>query len=174
MHTANAVATEIDTHSLDPHIAVVWSGFWNLLGVVTSSGLVALWNHFAPARRRENWQGSLDLRPGSCRRTHRDGHNRSCRLVRIAGEYNPRSFFRGGRHHDGKSVRATVVHCQESGNGMGIDPANLDHARRISVLGIAKHLLSVRWSAQPRRQGLHLSPDENTGTRRGQDRIAGL
>src|SRR6202453_4449214 len=39
--TANAVATVIYTHSLEPHIAVVWSGFWNFLGVMTSSGLVA-------------------------------------------------------------------------------------------------------------------------------------
>src|SRR5262249_36456427 len=39
--TANAVATVIYTHSLDPQIAVVWSGFWNFFGVVTSSGLVA-------------------------------------------------------------------------------------------------------------------------------------
>jgi PiT family inorganic phosphate transporter len=39
--TANAVATVIYTHSLEPHIAVVWSGFWNFLGVLTSSGLVA-------------------------------------------------------------------------------------------------------------------------------------
>ena len=39
--TANAVATVIYTHSLEPHIAVVWSGFWNFLGVVTSTGLVA-------------------------------------------------------------------------------------------------------------------------------------
>jgi inorganic phosphate transporter, PiT family len=39
--TANAVATVIYTHSLEPHIAVVWSGFWNFIGVVTSSGLVA-------------------------------------------------------------------------------------------------------------------------------------
>lgn len=39
--TANAVATVIYTHSLEPHLAVVWSGFWNFLGVVTSSGLVA-------------------------------------------------------------------------------------------------------------------------------------
>ncbi len=39
--TANAVATVIYTHSLEPHIAVVWSGFWNFLGVVTSSGIVA-------------------------------------------------------------------------------------------------------------------------------------
>jgi inorganic phosphate transporter, PiT family len=39
--TANAVATVIYTHSLEPHIAVVWSGFWNFVGVVTSSGLVA-------------------------------------------------------------------------------------------------------------------------------------
>ena len=31
--TANAVATVIYTHSLEPHIAVVWSGFWNFLGV---------------------------------------------------------------------------------------------------------------------------------------------
>jgi PiT family inorganic phosphate transporter len=39
--TADAVATVIYTHSLEPHIAVVWSGLWNFLGVVTSSGLVA-------------------------------------------------------------------------------------------------------------------------------------
>jgi PiT family inorganic phosphate transporter len=36
--TANAVATVIYTHSLDPNIAVVWSGFWNFFGVVTSTG----------------------------------------------------------------------------------------------------------------------------------------
>src|SRR5262249_52295692 len=29
--TANAVATVIYTHSLEPHVAVVWSGFWNFL-----------------------------------------------------------------------------------------------------------------------------------------------
>jgi inorganic phosphate transporter, PiT family len=39
--TANAVATVIYTHSMEPHAAVVWSGFWNFLGVMTSSGLVA-------------------------------------------------------------------------------------------------------------------------------------
>jgi PiT family inorganic phosphate transporter len=39
--TANAVATVIYTHSLDPHIAVVWSGLFNFLGVVTSTGAVA-------------------------------------------------------------------------------------------------------------------------------------
>ena len=39
--TANAVATVIYTHSLEPHIAVVWSGFWNFFGVLASSGLVA-------------------------------------------------------------------------------------------------------------------------------------
>jgi inorganic phosphate transporter, PiT family len=39
--TANAVATVIYTHSLEPHVAVVWSGFWNFLGVLVSSGIVA-------------------------------------------------------------------------------------------------------------------------------------
>jgi len=39
--TANAVATVIYTHTLDPHIAVVWSGFFNFLGVVSSTGIVA-------------------------------------------------------------------------------------------------------------------------------------
>ncbi len=39
--TANAVATVIYTHSLEPHIAVVWSGMWNFVGVITSSGAVA-------------------------------------------------------------------------------------------------------------------------------------
>src|ERR1700759_3548310 len=39
--TANAVATVIYTHTLEPHVAVVWSGFWNFLGVMVSSGAVA-------------------------------------------------------------------------------------------------------------------------------------
>jgi inorganic phosphate transporter, PiT family len=39
--TANAVATVIYTHSLEPHVAVVWSGMWNFLGVLTSTGVVA-------------------------------------------------------------------------------------------------------------------------------------
>ena len=39
--TANAVATVIYTHSLKPTVAVVWSGIWNLIGVLTSSGAVA-------------------------------------------------------------------------------------------------------------------------------------
>ncbi|CAJ0865445.1 Low-affinity inorganic phosphate transporter 1 [Ralstonia sp. LMG 32965] len=39
--TANAVATVIYTHSLSPHLAVVWSGVWNFAGVMVSSGAVA-------------------------------------------------------------------------------------------------------------------------------------
>jgi inorganic phosphate transporter, PiT family len=39
--TANAVATVIYTHSLDPNIAVVWSGLCNLTGVMLSAGTVA-------------------------------------------------------------------------------------------------------------------------------------
>src|SRR6201992_3262805 len=39
--TANAVATVIYTRSLPAHIAVVWSGMFNLFGVLMSSGAVA-------------------------------------------------------------------------------------------------------------------------------------
>ncbi len=39
--TANAVATVIYTHALRPQFAVVWSGCFNLLGVLTSTGAVA-------------------------------------------------------------------------------------------------------------------------------------
>jgi len=39
--TANAVATVIYTHSLPPNIAVIWSGLFNFLGVLLSSGVVA-------------------------------------------------------------------------------------------------------------------------------------
>jgi PiT family inorganic phosphate transporter len=39
--TANAVATVIYTNSLNPHVAVIWSGLWNFLGVLFSSGAVA-------------------------------------------------------------------------------------------------------------------------------------
>lgn len=39
--TANAVATVIYTHSLPAHVAVVWSGVFNFLGVMASTGAVA-------------------------------------------------------------------------------------------------------------------------------------
>ena len=39
--TANAVATVIYTHALPAQVAVVWSGCWNLIGVLLSSGAVA-------------------------------------------------------------------------------------------------------------------------------------
>jgi len=39
--TANAVATVIYTHALPPNVAVVWSGFFNFLGVALSTGAVA-------------------------------------------------------------------------------------------------------------------------------------
>ncbi len=39
--TANAVATVIYTHTLEPHMAVLWSGCWNFIGVLVSSGAVA-------------------------------------------------------------------------------------------------------------------------------------
>jgi PiT family inorganic phosphate transporter len=39
--TANAVATVIYTNTLRPWVAVIWSGCWNLIGVLCSSGIVA-------------------------------------------------------------------------------------------------------------------------------------
>ncbi len=39
--TANAVATVIYTRSLPPVVAVIWSGIWNFIGVITSNGAVA-------------------------------------------------------------------------------------------------------------------------------------
>jgi len=39
--TANAVATVIYTNTLRPVVAVIWSGLWNLIGVLTSTGAVA-------------------------------------------------------------------------------------------------------------------------------------
>jgi PiT family inorganic phosphate transporter len=39
--TANAVATVIYTHALKPVPAVIWSGLWNLTGVLVSTGAVA-------------------------------------------------------------------------------------------------------------------------------------
>ncbi len=39
--TANAVATVIYTHSMEPHVAVAWSGLCNFAGVLLSTGAVA-------------------------------------------------------------------------------------------------------------------------------------
>ena len=40
--TANAVATVIYTNSLKPHIAVIWSGFMNFVGVFVGGIAVAM------------------------------------------------------------------------------------------------------------------------------------
>ena len=40
--TANAVATVIYTHSLKPQFAVIWSGFWNFVGVNLGGIAVAM------------------------------------------------------------------------------------------------------------------------------------
>src|SRR4029077_9618515 len=40
--TANAVATVIYTHTLEPHVAVGGSGLWNFTGVVLPSGGVGV------------------------------------------------------------------------------------------------------------------------------------
>src|SRR5215469_9557028 len=42
--TANAVATVIYTHSMQPIVAVIWSGCWNLIGALVSTGAVAYSN----------------------------------------------------------------------------------------------------------------------------------
>src|ERR1700733_1486885 len=39
--TANAVATVIYTHSMESHLVVAWSGAWNFIGLLLSSGAVA-------------------------------------------------------------------------------------------------------------------------------------
>src|SRR6204780_4690497 len=39
--TANAVPTVIYTHPMEPPVAGIWSGMWNFLGVLASSGAVA-------------------------------------------------------------------------------------------------------------------------------------
>src|SRR5271166_4143265 len=57
--TANAVATVIYTHSLKPMVAVVWSGCWNLIGVLTSTGAVA----GVRASRRSDLRGRPLRRP---------------------------------------------------------------------------------------------------------------
>jgi PiT family inorganic phosphate transporter len=48
--TANAVATVIYTHSLPPIAAVIWSGVFNFLGVVVSTGAEAYGSsHYCPS-----------------------------------------------------------------------------------------------------------------------------
>ena len=49
--TANAVATVIYTHSLPAHVAVLWSGLFNFLGVLLSSGAVAVEPSGFPVRQ---------------------------------------------------------------------------------------------------------------------------
>ena len=79
--TANAVATVIYTHSLAPNIAVVWSGGWNFLGVLTSSGAVAFGDPAVAARRTDSAGGQQrGLRDG-VRAADRGDHLESGHVV---------------------------------------------------------------------------------------------
>ena len=51
--TANAVATVIYTHSLPAHVAVVWSGMFNLLGVLLSTRRGRVRHRLAAAGRTD-------------------------------------------------------------------------------------------------------------------------
>ena len=51
--TANAVATVIYTHALKPTAAVVWSGCWNLIGVLSAAA--ARWRSASLRCCRWNW-----------------------------------------------------------------------------------------------------------------------
>jgi inorganic phosphate transporter, PiT family len=62
--TANAVATVIYTNTLPPWIAVIWSGMWNLIGVLLSTGAVAFgivallpveWSSTSARHRASRW-----------------------------------------------------------------------------------------------------------------------
>ena len=65
--TANAVATCIYTHSLEPHIAVVYSGIMNFIGVLTEFRRGGVQRDYAAAGGidSEGEQG-LRLRDGVC------------------------------------------------------------------------------------------------------------
>ena len=52
--TANAVATVIYTHSLEPHVAVVWSGFCNFAGRSALIGRRGVRDHLAAAGRTDS------------------------------------------------------------------------------------------------------------------------
>jgi hypothetical protein len=71
--TANAVATVIYTQSLPPTAAVIWSGIWNFIGVLISSGTVGLQRGgnpsalIGPQRFFRHW-GCSSLRAVSGRR----------------------------------------------------------------------------------------------------------
>ena len=95
--TANAVATVIYTHSLEPNIAVVWSGLCNLAGVLLSTGTVAfavitllpveLILQVSSGRRLRH-----GLRAADCRHPVEPGHV----VVRPAGL---QFAHHGGLHH---------------------------------------------------------------------------
>ena len=98
--TANAVATVIYTHTLEPHLAVLWSGVWNFLGVLVSIGRGRLRDHLAAAGRAHP--------PGRRQRRVRDG----LRAAHRGHHLEPRHVV----------VRSPVVELAH--------PHRLDHRRR--------------------------------------------
>jgi hypothetical protein len=92
-------------------------------------------------RRRKDWQRSSDLRTRRGRGNYSDGDHRRRRLVRPAGEHDPRAFIRDRRHDGGESHRAAMGDGTQSPHGLGTDAARLDDSRGLPVLGIPKYLL---------------------------------
>jgi phosphate/sulfate permease len=77
--TANAVATVIYTHALPAEFAVIWSGFFNFLGVALSTGAMGAFGIISllPVE--------LILQVGSCRLRRRPVSGKCIRPARSVG-----------------------------------------------------------------------------------------
>ena len=98
--TANAVATVIYTHSLEPHVAVVWSGFWNFLGVMVSVRCGRVHHRLAAARGIDFAGGQQGrIRHGlraARRRDHLESGNLVVRAARLQFPHADRFGHRRG------------------------------------------------------------------------------
>ena len=159
--TANAVATVIYTHALPAQVAVVWSGCWNLLGVLASTGAVAFGIvSLLPVELILQVGSARRLRDGVCA-AHRRDHLEPGHLVARHPGFQLAHPDRLDRR---RRRRQRIVTRSERHGRRGLGPG--DQSRRGAPVLAAVRLCPLRAAApgdevrHPRAGALHRPDDQ--------------
>src|SRR5712672_2153368 len=155
--TANAVATVIYTHSLPAEFAVMWSGFFNFLGVLLSSGAVASGIQFSYLDRfhhRCRRCQCPDARPRRhIRRRLGQGHRNRLRAAAVAAGGFYLRCNSAAAAEDDRPQSGTVRRAGRQQGAAALDP-------RPSHPDLHRRQLRARFERRPEGHGPdHADPD---------------
>ena len=160
--TANAVATVIYTHSLPPVAAVVWSGCWNFIGVLLSTGAVAYCDHHPAAGRADPQRRQRGRLRDDLRAADRGGRVEPRHLVarpaqfvepcadRVDPRRRPRQPIAGGAGTGGTSG-VDWGQATECAAGLAGQPDDRLHRRDAAALADEAGASAIRSSTRSRR-----------------------